>query len=105
VSYKQLTGLEMRYHEKNAIRPTSVDIFLSKYNHIPTLLSDYDFTIYRLSSIDPALDQERHLLVAEYQDYNKKSRPHKPKSYEALNHDIAVWQTTKSLSANRQYIV
>lgn len=85
-------GITRTYHILNAEAPIDPEVFLSKYEHIEELLNDAGLTIYRTSS-DPRLDEQRHLLVAEYKQFVDSHRPLRPKPYEALNHDMAVWQT------------
>jgi len=87
VNNGKISGLEMRYHEKNSMSPIDPNIFLSKYEHIPTLLSEENFTIYRNSSKSKVLDEERHLLVAQYIDALEKRSRTKP--YEAVNQVVS----------------
>lgn len=93
----QLGGIEQRYHEKNAESSLNAEIFLSKYEHIPDLLAEQGFKIYRNPPSTDASDNERFELVADYKDYVEQRRPSRPKPYNALNHDVAVWQTVKRL--------
>lgn len=86
-----LQGITRKYHMVNAEIPTDPEVFLSKYEHIEELLNDAGLTIYRAIS-NRALDEQRHLLVAEYKQFVDSHRP-TPRPYEALNHDMAVWQT------------
>lgn len=85
-------GITRTYHVLNAETSIDPEVFLSKYEHIEELLNDAGLTIYRTSS-DPRLDEQRHLLVADYKQFVDSYRPLRPKPYEALNHDMAVWQT------------
>lgn len=91
-----VTGLEQKYHELNAESPLDSEIFFSKYEHIEELLKEQGFRIYRTGS-SLELDEQRYLLVAEYKNFMDTHRPARPKGYAALNHDIAVWQTVKSI--------
>ncbi len=93
----QLSGIELRYHEKNAQTPIDPEIFVSKYEHITELLRDQGFKIYRVSNSNTLKDEQRFRLVAEYEAFVSKYRPNRPKPYEALNHDVAVWQTVMDL--------
>lgn len=92
-----LSGIELLYHEKNAESPLDPDIFLSKYEHIPELLSEHGFVLYPKPKANESEDYQRHLLVAEYQEYLEGTRRGRPKSYKVINHDMAVWQTVKGL--------
>jgi hypothetical protein len=91
-----ISGIELEYHRRNIEAPIDPEIYFSKYEHIADILDDYGFKIYRTAS-SKALDEERHLLVAEYEHFITAYRPLRPKKYEALNHDMAVWQTVKGL--------
>lgn len=101
----QIRGLEYRYHEKNAQIPTPPDIFMSKYKHMPQLLGDHGFKIYTSRTKSAELDEQRHLLVADYNAYIEERLPNRPKSYNTLNHDIVVWQTVQSLRKNGTMIL
>lgn len=94
----QFSGLELQYHSRNAEIPIDPDLFLERYEHIPGLLSEHGFKIYR-SRMTKDLDDERHLLVADYDEYIKRHRPNRPKPYKAMDHDIRVWQTVRGLKA------
>jgi hypothetical protein len=91
-----LHGVALRYHQLNADIITDPEVFLSKYEYIEELLADHGLTIYRVAA-DKALAEQRHLLVAEYKHFIEVSRPQWPKPYEALNHDMVVWQTVSKL--------
>jgi len=93
----QLSGLELRYHEKNAESPIDPDVFLSKYEGIVDLLKDHGFTVYRDSYKPNDQDTEREeRLIAEYDEFVQRVRK-RPKPYEALNHDIVVWNTVRRI--------
>ncbi|MDQ5824368.1 MAG: hypothetical protein M3441_09195 [Chloroflexota bacterium] len=91
------SGLELRYHERNAITPVSADVFLSKYEDLPTLLSGYGFRSYSTLAATPELDHERYLLIADYDDYIRRHKRSGPKPYEAIDHDMTVLQTVTKL--------
>ena len=101
----QLSGLELRYHEKNAESPTDPDVFLSKYEGIVELLKDHGFTIYRDSYRPNEHDTERKdRLIAEYDDFMHRVRK-QPKPCEALKHDIAVWETVNRIRRKGESIL
>jgi len=85
-------GISRKYHILNAEAPTDPEVFLSKYEHVEELLNDAGLTIYRAAS-NKVLDEQRHRMVAEYKQFVDSYRPLRPKPYEALNHDMAVWQS------------
>lgn len=95
-----LSGIELRYHEKNASSPIAPDIFLSKYEHAKDLLDGYGFKIFRSSGKNKTQDAQKYNLVAEYEHFIQTNRRRGPKAYEVLNHDIVVWQTVGDLRKN-----
>jgi hypothetical protein len=97
VKQGHLSGIELLYHKKNAESPLDPDVFLSRYEHIPELLSEHGFVLYPKAKTNESEDYDRHLLVAEYQEYLEGTRRGRPKSYKVINHDMAVWQTVKGL--------
>lgn len=96
----QFSGIELRYHEKNALSPLSPDIFISKYEHATELLNGLGLTIYRSSGVNKDLDRQRHEMVAQYDEYIKQNRRRGSKAYEVLNHDMILWQTVEQLRVN-----
>jgi hypothetical protein len=98
VKSRQLRGIELRYHELNSQTPIDPEIFLSKYQHITELLDDKGLQIYRAQPSNDQLDEEKFRLIAEYKHFIETHRPW-PKKYEALNHDMVVWQTVHRLRA------
>jgi hypothetical protein len=96
----RLSGVELRYHELNAQAPLDPDVFLSKYAYLPELLDDWGFQIFKPSSETKQQTDERHRLVAEYGDHVERHRKLGPKPYDALNHDITVWQTVRRMRSN-----
>lgn len=96
-----LSGVETRYHEMNAERgPIAPEDFLMRYAHLEAELQSYGFTAFTRGASSKELDDERHQLVAEYDAYIKDHRPRGPKRYEALNHDMTVWQAVRRLRTN-----
>jgi len=93
----QLSGLELRYHEKNAESPIDPEVFLSKYEGIIELLKDRGFMIYQDTYTPTDHDKERRdRLIADYDEFVQQVR-RRPKPYEALNHDIVVWETVRRI--------
>lgn len=93
----RLSNLELKYHQKNAQAPLDPEVFLSQYRYVQDILEEKGFTIYRVPNRNAALDEERHKLVAEYNDFLEQNRPNRPKPYSSINHDVAVWQTVRGL--------
>jgi len=92
-----LSGIEFRYHQKNAEQPIEVDDFLSPYTHWEILLKDRGIDVYRVESTDRRL-RARADLEADYRSFLESVRREKP--YEAIQHDMAVLQTVRSLRSN-----
>jgi hypothetical protein len=97
ISARVADGIGYRFHLLNSETPTDPDAFFAKYEHITELLSDYGFSIYRTAH-STTLDEQRHQLIAEYEDFFSTYRMKWVKKYEAVDHDMAVWQTVKRLS-------
>ena len=92
-----LSGIELRYHQKNSEQRVDVDDFLSPYKHWDILLKDKDIDIYRVDSSQQRL-QARADLEVDYKEFLTKVRREKP--YEAIQHDMAVLETARSLQSN-----
>jgi hypothetical protein len=97
ISTGRLKGVNLRYHMKNAEAPIDPEVFLTKYEHMEQLLSEYSFLMYRRPPPNIDLDNERYQLVAEYKHYLEQRRPFRLKTYEAINHDMTIWQAAKGL--------
>lgn len=89
-----LSGIELRYHQKNAEHNIEVDDFLSPYDHWEILLKDRGIDIYRVDSSDQRL-RARADLEADYREFLEKVGREKP--YEAIQHDMAVLETVRSM--------
>jgi len=81
-----LSGLELKYHEKNAIQRIDVDEFLRPYQHLDVLLKEKGIDIIR--STENRL-QERTDLHVEYETF-LNSHGREDKFYEAIEHDVTV---------------
>jgi len=89
-----LSGIERKYHEKNAETSVGPDIFLSQYEHLSNRFNDeYGFSIYRPTHLQID-DQQRYDLMAEYDEFLNGRRD---KSYEVKEHDILLWQTVRAM--------
>jgi len=105
VGVRGLSSIESNYHAQNARSPVAPDVFLSKFKHMPDLLSEYGFQLYSPPSPTKEEDEERHKLCAEYDNYCKTRRPNRYKSYYAINHDIILWQTVRNLRGRADSIL
>jgi len=92
-----LSGIEFRYHQKNAEQSIEVDDFFSPYTHWEILLKDRGIDVYRVESTDQRL-RSRADLEADYKSFLESVRRQKP--YEAVQHDMAVLETVRSLRSN-----
>jgi len=91
-----LSGLEQKYHEKNAIQQIDVDEFLRPYQHLDVLLKEKGIDIYR--SPEDRL-RERANLHHEYEDFLKK-HGREDKVYETINHDVTVLDAVRQRRSN-----
>ena len=88
-----LSGLEQRYHERNAQTPIDVETFFKPYQHIDVLLKDRGILIHRGSKENRQL--ERATLLFDYQEFLETR--HREKPYAALEHDVALLDTAGTL--------
>ncbi|MEW6263878.1 MAG: cell envelope integrity protein TolA [Thermodesulfobacteriota bacterium] len=91
-----MSGIELKYHQRNAETGVDVDAFLRPYQHVDILLKQRNISIYRPST--NRLMVERATLESEYQEYLK--RLHKEKPYMLIAHDVAVLDCVRSLKSN-----
>lgn len=92
---KNLSGLEQRFHERNAEKPITVDMFLKPYEHVDVLLKEEGIEIYR-NGRDRL--NERADLVHEYADFLNSRGKEKP--YGALDHDVTLLDCVRQLRSN-----
>jgi len=92
VSSGLLTGVELLFHQRNAEKPIDADLFLSRFEDVPALLSQFGATIYRTRAPSPESENEKWLAIGAYDAFLKQKRPDRPKPYAALNHDVVVWR-------------
>lgn len=90
-----MSGIELKYHQKNAESGIEVDAFLRPFQHVDVLLRDHKIDVYR-----PPADRltERTTLEADYQDF--LHRLGKEKSYELVAHDVTVLDCVRSLQSS-----
>jgi chaperonin cofactor prefoldin len=92
-----MSGIELKYHKKNAETGIDVDAFLRPYQHVDVLLNERQIIVYR-----PPTDRltERATLETEYKDF--LTRLPKEKPYELIAHDVAVLDCVRSFRSNAQ---
>ena len=83
---RNLSGIEQRFHERNAGIRLDVDEFLRPYEHFDVLLKDQGIEIYR--SNEKRL-QERTDLYHEYKDFLERHGKG-DKAYETIQHDATL---------------
>ena len=90
-----VSGIELKYHLKNAEAVIDVNSFLRPYHHIDVLLKERKIDIYR----SPANRiEERATLQLEYEEFLKKVN--KEKSPGQIDHDVTVLDCARSLRNN-----
>jgi hypothetical protein len=92
-----LSGVELRYHSKNAEQPVSVDDFLAPLQHWQILLKDKGIDVYNTDSSQARL-LARANLESEYNNYLASVYREKP--VDAVQHDMTVLETVQSLRTN-----
>jgi hypothetical protein len=88
-----VSGLELKYHERNSLSPVSAEDYLAPFDNFDVLLTGQGIAIYR----HPLnRTQERADLYEEYQEYLAQHvKGDKP--YDIINHDVTVLDTTRRL--------
>src|SRR5207249_2247079 len=89
-----VSGLELRYHQKNADQPIEVDDFLAPYEHWEILLKERGIDIYRVDASQDRL-RARADLEGEYKVFLRRNGREKPDP--VIEHDMAVLETVHSL--------
>jgi len=92
-----LSGVELRYHSKNAEQPVSVDDFLTPLQHWQILLKDKGIDVYKTDASQARL-LARANLEAEYNQY--LASVHREKPIDAIQHDMTVLESVQSLRTN-----
>lgn len=94
----QLSGFEMRFHEKNVELNGSLDpkVFVNKYANPVPILREKGFVIF--NDKHPAEVEEKGSLIAEYKEFVESRRKRKP--YQAYDHDMVVLLATERHRSN-----
>jgi F0F1-type ATP synthase assembly protein I len=88
-----LSGIEQKFHERNAVKPIDVDEFLRPYEHFDVLLNQKKISVYRTNA---DRTQAQTDLYHDYKDFlEKNGRTDKP--YETVMHDAVVLDATRQL--------
>jgi hypothetical protein len=92
---RYLSGIELKYHERNAMQPVDVDTFLSVYRHLDVLLQGKGIEIYKTNG---GRLTERANLFHEYRDYLQHRGRDKPDSL--IEHDMTVLDAVQQLRSD-----
>ncbi len=93
---RNLSGIEQKFHERNAAGLIDVDEFLRPYEHFECLLAKKDIKIYRPHS---ERSDAQNDLFHEYREFlERNGRGDKP--YETVMHDAKVLEETRNLRTN-----
>lgn len=95
-----VSGIELKFHQKNAEMRIDADLFLRPYNHVVVLLKEKNLDIFRPNS-DRLI--ERATLEAEYNEY--LSRHQKEKPYESVMHDVTVLDCVRSMRSEASTVL
>jgi hypothetical protein len=89
---RNLSGVELRYHQRFAETGIDVDSFFRPFRHVDVLLKEKG-----ISSVAKEDDraEERATLIADYQGFIKGRK--KEKSYKLIDHDMTVLDVVRQL--------
>jgi hypothetical protein len=91
-----LSGVARRFHEVNALTPTSVTDFFARYSNIERVLDHYHIKIHR-NRYEPMLEEETTLeLMSKYKAFLEP----REKRFETIQHDIVLWRTLQEMRGN-----
>lgn len=97
VASGHLSGIEFRYHSKNAVHAVAVEDFFAPYSHWQILVKDKGIDVYHGEASEARL-AARADMEADYVEYLKSAGREKP--HDAIQHDMAVLETVQSLRTN-----
>ena len=90
---RNLSGLEQKFHERNAQGQLDVDEFLRPFDHFDQILKGHNIEIYRPNQVR---EQNRIDLHHEYKDY-LRTLGAGDKAYETIMHDATVLEETRHI--------
>lgn len=91
---RNISGIEQKFHEKNAVHSIDVDEFLRPYEHFDKTLEAKKIKIYIPAKDDR--EQARTDLYYEYKEF-LKSNNRDDKGYEIVMHDATVLEAARQL--------
>jgi hypothetical protein len=89
---RSLSGVELRYHQRNAIEIIDVDTYFQPYEHSDIILTEKNIIKY-VPTDDRT--QEISALSCNYSEYLEAKKHDKPNPL--IDHDVTVLDTVKSL--------
>jgi len=94
---RNLTGIEQKFHEKNAVQSIDVDEFLRPYQHLDQLLAEKSIKIYRPHA---ERQQAQVDLYHDYKDFLDNNRRGLAKPYETVMHDAKMLEEARHLRSD-----
>jgi hypothetical protein len=90
-----ISGIERKFHEKNAEKSTDVDMFLKPYENISRIVQDQDI---KIDNQEVEWGNSVNELLHEFSDYLEHIE--KEKTYEAMQHDVRMLWLVRSKRSN-----
>ena len=91
---QDISGFERRFHRLNAESPMNLDLFLSQFEQMSTLLDDKGFVLF---DGDISLNKEHQYdMLLAYEEYLDKHRKERPKGQDAVKHDVVLLQIVQT---------
>jgi hypothetical protein len=93
----RLSGIEMRFHQLNAARPTSPSVFAARFASPMALLSEFGVHVFREPDVSETAERMelRATIADQYKEYLQKNPRRRKASYERLDHDARLWIISK----------
>jgi Skp family chaperone for outer membrane proteins len=90
-----ISGIERKYHEKNATKPTDVQVFLKPYENITRVVQAEGI---KIDNREVEWKEEVNQLFHEYEEY--LAHIEKEKTYEAMQHDVRLLWLIRGMRSN-----
>lgn len=90
-----ISGIERKFHEKNAVSKTDVSMFLKPFENISRMVQEQDI---RMDNREVQWGAAVNDLFHEYDEYLQTIE--KGKSYEAMEHDMRLLWLARSMRSN-----
>jgi hypothetical protein len=89
---RKVSGIQRKYHERNARTRLDPEDFLRPYDHLDVILREKGIDIYRAGTQRPETKAD---LLADYEAFLNAHNKQKP--YESMDHDMSVLHTVRTL--------